>query len=185
VTAALVGGGFPGVDSITIGAETAPGQWVLMPCSKVFGWQIQQGYALSGATVFPKGDELLVAPFLIKLWDPDDYPLFVAFAAKYLKKAVFSPGGGFTAFALGIGHPELARLGVTSVVVQKSPVLTQNERRLWSGVVEFLQYRKPKPALGKPNASIPSASTPKPIAQDAQDVAIQQRQAALAAARGP
>lgn len=184
MTAVLAGTGFPGVDTIAINGVPAPGQWILQPCQKVFGWQIQKGYFLSGATVAPTGDELVVAPFLIKLWDPDDYPLFVDFAARFLKKAVFAVGGGLTNFALGLYHPELSRLGVSAVVVQKSPALTQNERRLWTGTCEFLQYRPRAPALGKPNAAIPAAAVAKPIAKDALEEAIQQRLLALAAARG-
>jgi hypothetical protein len=174
--------GFPSVDSISINGVPAPGQWILQPCQKVFGWQIQQGYALSGATVFPKGDELVVAPFLIRLWDPADYPLFVEFAARFLKKPVFSIG--LTTFAIGLYHPELIRLGVRAVVVQKEPALTNNGKGLWTGTAEFLQYRKPVIAAGKPKAAIPAAAQlpNAPLSADAQQHA---RAQSLINARGP
>lgn len=175
----------PGVDTISIGVIPAPGQWILQPCSREFGWQINKGFALSGASVFPTGDELLVAPFLIKIWTDAQYDLFVPFAAQFLKKAVISPGGGFTAFAMGITHPELQRLGIQSFVVKKHPVLTRNEKGLWTGVAEFLEYRKPVPALGKPNAAIPGAATPVPTATDKLDAEILRRRAQRAASRGP
>lgn len=182
MTAALAA--FPAVDTIAIGSVPAPGQWILQPCYKVFGWQIQKGWGQSGATVFPIGDEVVVAPFLIRLWDAADYPLFVNFAAQFLKKAVISVAGGVSNFALGISHPELARLGVTSVVVQKSPALTNNGRGLWTGTCEFLQYRVPAAALGKPNATIPGASVPVPKASDKLQQQIQDNAAKIAAARG-
>jgi hypothetical protein len=149
-----------GVDTIQIGGVPAPGQWILQPTHREFGWQIQKGFGISGATIFPIGDELLVASFLIRLWDvhpaspTNQYPAFTLFASLYLKKATFSVGGGLTGFALGINHPELARLGAKSFVVRKSPSLTNNGRGTWTGVCEFVEYRKPKPALSKPAAAL-------------------------------
>jgi hypothetical protein len=179
--------GTPAVDSIVVNGATAPGQWVLQPGYKEFGWQIQQGFALSGATVFPKGDELMVAPFLIKLWDmafPAQYQAFVQFRSLYLKKAVFGLPGGLGAYALGISHPELNALGGTSWVVKKVPWLTNNGKGLWTGTCEFLQYRKPQPALNKPNATIPGAAKAVPKAADALQQQILDNAAKIAAARG-
>jgi len=169
---------FPSVDTISINGVPAPGQWILQATQKVFGWQVQQGYALSGATVAPKGDELVVAPFLVKLWRPQDFDSFRLFRSRFLKKAVFSVGGQ-ASYALGIVHPELAELGVTSVVVAKAPVMTNNGKGLWSGTCEFLQYRKPAPAPAKPNAAIPGHAVPKPVAKTEQQRILEERRQTL------
>lgn len=176
--------GFPAQDTISLNGIEMPGQWILQPTSKVYGWQIQQGFALSGATVFPKGDELVVAPFLVKIWDPDDFFIFDIARTQLLKKAVFSVGG-VASYALGISHKELNALGVTAVVVRKTPAMTNNGRGLWSGTVEFLQYRKPIPALSKPNAAIPGAKAPIAAASNAKEQLIQQQRAQIDALRGP
>jgi hypothetical protein len=161
-----------GLDTIWINGTVAPGQWILQPGYKEYGWQIQQGFALSGATVFPKGDELMVAPFLIRLWDVDprspnnQYPAWLDFRARFLKKAVYTVAGALVGTALGVVHAELNAMGGTQWVVKRVPWLTNNGKGLWTGVCELLQYRKPLPALNKPNPAIPGASTPVPTAQD-------------------
>ncbi|HLK38682.1 MAG TPA: hypothetical protein VKU41_18090, partial [Polyangiaceae bacterium] len=99
----------PAVDTITINGVQAPGQWVLQPGGKVYGWQQQKGYALSGATLNPTCDELIEAPFLVRLWDTAfplggtdgglQYQKFCQFRAQFLKKAVFGIPGGLAAYA--------------------------------------------------------------------------------------
>jgi hypothetical protein len=178
-------GNFPGVDTIYLVGVPCPGQAIVQPCQKIFGWQIQQGYALSGATCFPKGDELMVIPVLFRLWDPNDYAAFLLYRRQFLKKAVVSPSGSLASFALGIVHPEVNELGVTSVVVGKSPILTNNGKGLWHGQGEFLQYRKPVPALSKPPASLPGAAvaTANATTQTQKDIAATRAQ--INAARDP
>lgn len=174
---------FPARDTIQLGADTMPGQWVLQPTKKVFGWQIQKGWGLTGATVRPIGDDLVVAPFLARFWTPADWDAFQPLRTKWLSKAVFKVAGNLT-YAIGIVHPELNALGVTSVVPSEVPVFTNNGKGLWSGVVTFLQYRKPVAVLEAPNASIPAAAAPRPSAQDALEQEQLSHQAQIAGARG-
>lgn len=158
---------FPAVDTITMAGITPPGKWTLLRAPKVYGWQIQQGFAQSGATVFPKGDELVKPRFLVELWDGGrDWPAFRSFRAKYLKKALFNVGGGTAGYALGIDHPELKDMGVLSVVTLEINPFVNDGYGLWSSEIEFLQYRKPKPALSKPLAAIPDAAPAVPTAED-------------------
>jgi hypothetical protein len=174
---------FPAVDTIRIGADVMPGNWILLPTFKEFGWQIQKGWALTGATVRPIGDELVVAPFLVRFFRAQDWAAFQPFRMKYLQKAVFKVAGNLT-YALGIVHPELNALGVTSVVPRRVPAFTNNGKGLWTGHVEFLQYRKPQAALEAPNASIPAAAAPQPSAADALEQEQLAHQAQIAGARG-
>jgi hypothetical protein len=158
---------FPAVDTITIAGVQPVGKWTLTRASKVYGWQIQKGYALSGATVFPIGDELVKPRFLVELWDGAvQWPAFRLFRSKFLKKALVSVGGAAPSYALGIDHPELKDLGVTSVVVLEINPVLNDGYGLWSTEIEFLQYRKPQPALSKPLAAIPDAAPPVPTAQN-------------------
>lgn len=174
---------FPAVDTIRIGADVMPGQWILQPTYLEYGWQVQQGWGQSGATVFPIGDQLVNAPFLVKFWSARDWASFQPFRMKYIRKAVVKLGGTAT-YALGIVHPELAALGVTSVVVKKNPAFTNNGKGLWTGAVEFLQYRKAQPALERPAASIPAAAAPQPSAADAIEQAQLSHQAQVMGSRG-
>lgn len=147
---------FPATDTIALGTDVMPGNWILQaPCEKEYGWQIQKGIGLSGATVRPIGDELVVARFLVRFFNSAEWDLFQPFRAKYLSKPTFSVIGG-VGYAIGITHPELNKLGVNAVVPKKQPAFTNSGKGLWIGTVEFLQYRKPRPALESPNASIPA-----------------------------
>ena len=162
-------GGFPAVDTITVCSVPAPGKWTLQKGPRVFGWDIRKGYGLSGATVVPSGDDLVVAEFLVELWDPSDYALFGAFRSQFLKKALVSIPGGVAAMALGIDHPELKALGAVSFVVKEVNPLMNDGYGVWSCSVVFLEYRKPLPALSKPPAALPDVAPPKPTAQDADE----------------
>lgn len=178
-------GGFPAVDTITIGGLQAPGKWTLDSANKVYGWDIRQGYALSGATVVPKGDSLVEPEFVVEIWDPVDLIAFRLFRKLYLKKALVATPGALVAMALGIDHPELKELGCVSVVVREVSFLKNDGFGVYMCKVKFLQYRRPLPALSKPNAAIPAVTQAKPTAVTAADRELQAAQARLAAANHP
>lgn len=165
---------FPAVNTITLAGQTMPGQWVLSDASKVFGWQEQKGFGLSGAFAFPTGDELVHAKFTVSIWTSVDFAAFREVRKSLLKKPVFTVGGTLTSKALGIDHPELKAMGVTAVVVKSVSAMVNDGTGLWTCSVEFLQWRKPVLALPKPSTVIPDAPPPQPTAQDAQDIEIQQ-----------
>lgn len=171
--------GLPAVDSITVAGSMAPGKWTLLRAPRRFGWDIRAGYAFSGATVVPKGDELVVARFLVEIWTPQDYAAFQVFRSQYLKKALVAVPGATLAQAFGIDHPELKSLGCTSVVPQEDNPLLNDGFGVYACEVEFLQYRPPVPALSKPNAAIPDVTTPTPTAQTQTEVDLQQASAEL------
>jgi hypothetical protein len=166
---------FPAVNTITLAGQTMPGRWILTDATKVFGWQIQKGFGLSGAFAFPIGDELVVPKFTVVIWTSSDFQVFREVRKVLLKKPVFSVGGTLTSKALGIGHPELKALGVESVVVKSLGPMVNDEEKggWWTCTVEFLQWRKPVLALPKPAGSIPDNGPPQPTALDAQDKELQ------------
>lgn len=174
----------PGADSITCGGVLAPGKWTLMRGERVYGWDVRKGTALSGATVVPTGDELVEAEFLVEIWTVADYIAYKLFRSQYLKKALVATPGSPIAMALGIDHPELKELGATSFVVRSSPALLNDGFGVWGGTVKFLEYRKPLPALSKPDAAIPDVSTPRPTAQTQTEIELQKAQAQLQALGG-
>ncbi len=161
---------FPQVDSFTIASALLPGKWTLLAADKEFGWQIQQGYGLSGAFVYPKGDPLVVAKFKGEFWDSTDYTIFCQIRKLLFKKGSFTLG--VTSAAMGIDHPELKALGVTDVVILKqSPVLT-TDGGLWTVHIDFLQYRPPLPAPPKPAFVIPDIAPPVPTAKTLQQAEL-------------
>jgi hypothetical protein len=174
-------GGFPVADTITVAGLPAPGKWTLQKGDKEYGWQIRQATAMTGATVVPIGDPLVEPEFLIEFWDPLDYQAFKLFRTTYLKKPLVAVTGSPTGLALGIDHPELKELGVSSVVVKTITPVLNDGYGVWSCKVKFLQYRKPLPALSKPDAAIPDNGVPRPTALTQTEIALQQGQAQLQA----
>jgi hypothetical protein len=164
---------FPAADTINIGGSTAPGKWRLIEATKQYGWDIRKGQALDGATVVPTGDELIVAKFEVTLWDEAQFAPFYLLRTTYLRKALRKTSGSLNTWAIGVDHPELGALGAGDFVVKEITPLVNNGNGLWTCTVTFLQYRKPKAALSKPDAAIPAAAAPMPTAQDAQQREIQ------------
>lgn len=176
---------FPAVNTFTIAGSRMPGKWTLTSADKQFGWQIQQGYGLSGAVVFPKGDELVIPKFKGEFWAQADCLIFKQIRSTLLVKPAITPGGFLSVAALGIDHPELKALGVVSVVVGKVTPLIDEGAGLWTCTIDFLQYRAPQKAPPIPTLVIPD-TTPQPVvaAQNAADVELQNALATFAAKRG-
>ncbi len=151
---------FPSVNSFTIAGFRLPGKWVLESAPKKYGWQIQQGYGLSGAIVFPKGDELIVARFKGQLWQDVQKTQFDDVRKRLLIKPTYIPGSKSPGAvnALGIDHPELKALGVTAVVVGEITPLKDAGGGLWECTIDFIQYRPPLPAPAPPTQVIPDTT---------------------------
>lgn len=164
---------FPAVDTFTIANFTMPGKWTLVSAAKKFGWQIQKGYALSGAFVLPTGDELVQPKFRGEFWSSSDFNIYKNLRKQLFQKAVYFIGGVLTTAAMGIDHPELKALGVTSVVVDTVNPVTDQGGGHWVTELTFLQYRPPLPAVPKPKVVIPDVAPPVPTAQNARQVEIQ------------
>jgi len=153
-------------ESIWLGQDLQPGQWILAPGGKEFGWQEQKGWLLTGASLLPIGDPLVPFEFLVKFWRVKDWDYFQQFRKKYLTRPAYSPAGNAT-YAIGIIHPELNAVGISSCVPVITPFFTNNGKGLWTGVVKFKQYRKAQIAMERPRAIIPAAAAPNPAASDA------------------
>jgi hypothetical protein len=172
---------FPAREYIMIGGDPSPGKCTIRGANSPRGWDERKGYALSGATLVPTGDELATFEILFEFWDETQIPLWYSYAAKYFDKAVRLIPGSLVPKALGIEHPILSAppIRITEVVVVDATQLEQDETNGWSCVVKFKQYRRAKPALSPPDATIPAAQKPTPTAQDAADREIQEKLATL------
>jgi hypothetical protein len=187
--AILGGDGFPAQDYLLLGGDRSPGKVTLRGANSPRGWDIRKGYALSGATVVPSGDELADGiKALFEFWAASQISAWYAFAAKHLSKTVRLLPGSIQPRALGIYHPVLAAppISITEVVVKDVTGLEPDGYGGWSCEVHFLQYRKPKPALAAPAAAIPAVAAAAPTAQDAADLEMQRKLAQFQAlAEGP
>jgi hypothetical protein len=159
---------FPGVNTISLGGSVLPGKWSLMPGGAEFIFQEQQGIGLDGASLRIIGAKLAYPSFVAEFWKVADWDAFQPLRKKFLTKAVYAQlGSQGTTYAIGIVHPELNFLGITSVVLAKAPWFVNVGKGRWVGQVDFKQYRPSKVAPESPDAAIPAAAEPAPSAQDA------------------
>jgi hypothetical protein len=157
-------------DYVILGGERAP-----VIC-EVQGAQLKRTlkqirpYAVSGAIVQYLGDELCEFKIVFRLYTSADWAAWQAFAAGTIYKAPARRGGAVNSGALDIYHPLLESLGIRAVIVKTIGQPEQQDLGDWSITVEFLEFRKPKPVLVKPDA--PRATPADPV--DSAEVKIGQ-----------
>ncbi len=173
----LLAGDLPREDFIILGADKSPGRATIVSPGSPREWDIRKGYGFSGASTVFIGNGLAKFDVLVDLWQPVQYSDWDRFAKKYLQKAPI----GLRPMAYGISHPVLntAPLNISSVVVEDVVFEGTDDYGLDTWRIKFLEFRAPKPALGKPLAAIPAATKPLPTAQDAADREIQAKIATL------
>lgn len=161
-------------ESLTLSGQSMPGQWLLVDCTRVFGWQIQKLYGQTGATLLPIGDDPIVAKFAIRIWASTDAANYRMALRSVLKKPVNLVPGSTATAGMGIEQPQLNDMGVKAVVVKSvtpliNPLVTSGGRGPWTAACEFYEYRPPLAALPKPNQQTPDRSPSAPSAQDLLD----------------
>lgn len=142
-------------DYIVLAKQRSPGLCDVSGASAPRQWDIRKGYGLSGATVVYTGDGL--AQFTVRLffWETSHFDEWERFRVLIAK-----PPEGEKPKAMDISHPYLEELGIKSVVVDDELQWAQPEPGLFIKDIKFLQYRAPKPALGKPDGSQSKANEP-------------------------
>lgn len=126
------------------------------------GWEKQKPKGSSGAETVHNGDDLVEFTVELYLWRDDRVDHFAGWEAwRPLLRRPIAKGASK---ALDVYHPQLAELGVTSVVCSKEGSLEPDGKGGARVRLTFLQYRPPQPkAAGKPTgsaATAPGGSTP-------------------------
>lgn len=169
VVSALFGGKPPIQDYVILGGKRSPGAVSIVKAGSPRKWDIRQGYAFSGASVYYIGDQPSKFDLIFTLWEDDHWSDWDDFAS-----VLERPPKGTRPKAVGIQHPILSvrPLSISSVVIEdvSQPILS--EWGDWDIVVNCLEFRAPLPILGKVNQAIPALAKPLPTAQDAADVTI-------------
>jgi hypothetical protein len=122
-------------------------------------FDVRKGYGFAGAFVVYTGDNLAKFSVQLECWNPPDLHVEWLFFSSILDKAPQGLTPALTsAFALGIGHPLIneAPLRINSVVIEDFSAWDVDEYGLWTMTIDFLEFKAPLPALGKPDKTIPS-----------------------------
>jgi len=170
----------PTQDFIVLGGKVSPGLATVTGAGSPRTWDKQKGWGFSGASLIYTGDDLSDFDVVIELWELSHWAQWASFA-RLLEK---SPTG-VRPKALEIVHPLLNRapIKITQVVIRDVTQFEQVRPGRWAARVMFTAFRAPKPALGKPNGTIPNASNPiSDFSDDPQIAALMRRQASLGGA---
>jgi hypothetical protein len=158
----VLGGGQSG------GTGVSPGKCVVRGPNAPQGWDVRKGTALSYATLVPSGAEVQKFTIVVTVWSGSQYDTWKIFAGRYLVRAAVVVPGTISAKALSIVHPMLndPPFLISECVVNDVVALEESDEGWYSYEIQFLGYRKPIPAIGKPAAAIPVAQQPQPTAED-------------------
>lgn len=143
------------VDYFLLANQKSPGIAELVGASSPRKWDERGGYGLSGSTVVFRGVGLSRFSFKIRLYTEQDWSDWFAW-----KPLVDRPPLGERPKALGISYPLLEQLGVTAVVVEEVSQAEQTNPGEWTITIKFIEFRKPKVALAKPEGAKATPADP-------------------------
>lgn len=158
---------------VTVNGVASPGRARIQGAGAEYNWEIRQGYGLSGATVVFRGRALSAPTLYIDMWTPDHFVEWEVF-----KKLLEPPKPLGMPLALGISHPLLDDLGISSLVVKKRGQIEINPNGIWTAPIELLEYRKPIPRIVKPRGAVPAADAGASPAKTEADKALVEAQKA-------
>lgn len=133
----------------TLGQSASPGyiKSISGHDSKV-NWDVKAGTGQSGASVTLKDIPLRTVKIEIFLSDEEDYAAWDDF-----REVIESTVAGTTPKALEIYHPELAAVGITSVVKSNISGPKYDGKGGATYTIELQEYRPPKPKSGSPSGA--------------------------------
>jgi hypothetical protein len=136
------------IDYILLRGLKSPGIAEVVDANSPRNWDERRGYGFSGATVIFRGVGLAYPVIKFRLWTEEHWDLWSVFRV-LLEKPPF----GERAQAMSVWHPHLEAQGITSVVVQDLASPVNEGNGIWSITVKFIEYRRPKVALAKPDGA--------------------------------
>ena len=92
-----------------------------------------------GGTLVDKGRDLATVALSVRLWTEEHFRLWDALVQQIL------PRPGRTRDAIGVEHPALRQLGITSIVVEKIGSVEYEGRGLFKASIKAMEYRPPPP----------------------------------------
>ena len=160
---------------IVLGGEKSPGKCEIRGACREWEWLELAGWGLDGASLILRRRLLPEFEVDVRLTTQTDLDDWDDFYAKVLQSPI--SGRKDRSRGLGIYHPRLARIGITSVVIVRVSQPVQSKGGAETFTIRMKEYRSPKFILTKPNGTIPGAAKKTPKAKDALDVAIEQETA--------
>jgi hypothetical protein len=143
------------VDYIKLAGQKSPGLADVYGGDSPRKWDERGGYGLSGSTLIFRGVGLAKFSVDLKLYTPEDWAAWHAW-----KPLVAKPPLGTRARAQDIWHPLLEQIEVSAAVVESVGQPKQTGDGEWTITVKFIEYRKPKVSLAKPDGAKATPADP-------------------------
>lgn len=124
-------------------------------CDRANDWEKKKGKGTDGATTTYQGADLAEPKITFIMWRGFDGLEFVDYFTEWAeyKKLFEMPAGTKDPVALVIEHPQFALAKIKGCVVKKVGDLKVFPGGRGECTVEFLEFRKPKKALGTPKGA--------------------------------
>lgn len=150
------------VDFILLNGQRSPGLATVEGAGLPRKWDELVGYGWSGSFTVYKGQRLATWKVHLDLVEPQDWIDWEAF-----RTLLARPISGQRPKALDIWHPWLAPFGIKSCVVRDVTQPTETDDAIWRVSIDFMEFRAPKRALARPDASTTKDGTPQSAAEAA------------------
>jgi hypothetical protein len=150
------------IDAAVLSGLVTPGFAIIERGGTPRNWDERMGYGWSGSFPVFTGQKLGFFDLTFRMFTKTDWELYRA-----IRPLLVRPPYGKRPQALDIVHPILLDLEIRSIVITDVKQLRQTDPGVWEKTIECLQFRKPKIALAKPEAS-----AQKPESQDPYDKLI-------------
>lgn len=136
------------VDHVVINGQRSPGVAVVEGAGSPRQWDERRGYGTSGAISVYRGAKL--AKFTVKftLTTAAEFAAWAEFAPLLAR-----PVSRARPRALTISHPILEDLGISQCAVEDLRQPTPGDTGDWTYEVAFIQFRRPAPALARPDGA--------------------------------
>ncbi len=145
-------------DHVVLAGVRSPGKVTLSGHKRAEKWDVKEGDGTGGATTTRKGEKVAQFTATFSLWwNPADGVDHFTEWASFLT-VLRSSTAGKDPVALDIAHPDLAELGITSVVVEEIGGKQHDGKGGATVAVQFLEYRPAKPKSGTPSGSAANAA---------------------------
>ncbi|HSC86378.1 MAG TPA: hypothetical protein VLC09_03880 [Polyangiaceae bacterium] len=143
------------IDYFKLSGRKSPGLATVAGIAPPQKWDERNGYGLSGATIVFTGLGLAKFSCEIELTTSEEWADWVAFRA-----LLAPPKIGRRPRALDIWHPYLEDEGIKSVQVESRTMPKPTDTGSKLITIDFIQYRRPKLALVKPDGSQSTPNDP-------------------------
>lgn len=156
------------VDYYLLEGKKSPGISEVAGAGSPRKWDEVGGYGLSGSTLRFTGLGLAKFEIRTRLYTPEDFEAWKAFAVVLAK-----PPPKVRPRAKDIWHPFLEELGIKSVVIEDVLQPEQTGDGEWTLTGKFIQYRRPRITLAKPDGSKAAETDPyeQEIARNSEKIA--------------